>query len=121
QEILAEIRGSKRPFKELVKLYSDDPISKAQDGDAGWHRRSGLPPGYYDQLLKLKTGEISELLETPNGFHIVQLIDRRSFDAASIAMTRVEWYEEQKVKIGRQFTDQVRARFKVQINQDLLK
>ncbi len=121
-EILAEVKSSKRPFAELVKLYSDDPLSKAREGDAGWQRRSTLFPGssYYDQVLKLKKGEVSGVIETPNGFHIVQATDRRNFDAASIAMTRVEWYEEQKVNRGKKFTDELRAKYKVTINKELL-
>lgn len=70
QQIYQEVRNSKRPFEELVKLYSDDPISKNSGGDIGYQSRITLVAPYYEAALKMKVGDIHGLVETPFGFHI---------------------------------------------------
>jgi len=49
-EILDEVKKSKRSFEELVKIYSDDPLSKAASGDAGWQAPMTIMPNVYDAI-----------------------------------------------------------------------
>ncbi len=75
-----EVKGSKRDFKELVKLYSDDTLTKTNGGDVGWQSRVTILPSYYDAVAKMRVGEVKGLIEAPFGFHIVKLVDRRKFE-----------------------------------------
>jgi peptidyl-prolyl cis-trans isomerase SurA len=68
------------PFSQVAAGYSD-----AQDalkgGELGWRSADRLPPLFAEVLQKMKPGEVSPVLRSPSGFHIIKLLDRRSKDA----------------------------------------
>ena len=64
-------------FKMLATLYSDDPGSSTRGGELGFVNRGDLVPEFERAAFRLKEGEISEVVESQFGFHIVQLIERR--------------------------------------------
>jgi len=64
-------------FATLAILYSDDPGSAAKGGEIGFFGRGELYPEYEAAAFKLKEGEISEIVESKAGFHIIQLIERK--------------------------------------------
>ncbi|MCS6929317.1 MAG: peptidylprolyl isomerase [Saprospiraceae bacterium] len=64
-------------FAELAKRYSDDPGSAAQGGDLGWQKRGSFVPEFEAAVYKLEPGQVSPVVETEFGFHIIQLIERR--------------------------------------------
>jgi peptidyl-prolyl cis-trans isomerase SurA len=64
-------------FEMLATLYSDDPGSASKGGELGYVNRGDLVPEFERAAFRLKEGEISEVVESQFGFHIVQLIDRR--------------------------------------------
>ena len=78
EQALAKLRGG-APFSQVAAGYSD-----AQDalkgGELGWRTADRLPPIFAEALQKMKPGEVSEVLRSPNGFHIIKLLDRRSKD-----------------------------------------
>jgi peptidyl-prolyl cis-trans isomerase SurA len=78
EQALAKLRGG-APFAQVAAGFSD-----AQDalkgGEIGWRPADRLPPLFAEPLQKMKPGEVSEVLRSPNGFHIVKLLDRRSKD-----------------------------------------
>lgn len=64
-------------FKALAILYSEDPGSAKKGGELGFHGRGELYPEFEAVAFKLKKGEVSEILETKAGFHIIELLERR--------------------------------------------
>ncbi len=64
-------------FAELAKKYSDDPGSAAQGGDLGWQKRGTFVPEFEAAVYKLDPGQISSVVETDFGFHVIQLLERR--------------------------------------------
>jgi peptidyl-prolyl cis-trans isomerase SurA len=64
-------------FGELAAKYSEDPSAKYNMGEMGYVSRGAMVPTYEAMAFKLKKGDISEPFESPFGFHIMQLIDRR--------------------------------------------
>jgi len=64
-------------FGTLAYLYSDDPLSAQKNGELGFVQRGALVPAFEAVAFKLKENQVSELVETQYGFHILQLIERR--------------------------------------------
>ena len=64
-------------FKMLATLYSDDPGSAIKGGELGFVNRGDLVPEFERAAFRLKEGEISKVVESQFGYHIVQLIERR--------------------------------------------
>lgn len=64
-------------FAELAKKYSDDPGSGSNGGDLGWQKRGTFVSEFEAAVYKLETDQISQIVETEFGFHIIQLLERR--------------------------------------------
>lgn len=64
-------------FSTLALLYSEDPGSAKKGGELGFHGRGEFAPEFEAAAFNLRDGEISEVIETEFGFHIIQMIERR--------------------------------------------
>lgn len=73
------LAGGKQTFEQLAEKYNDD--RGAVDGSLGWQRRWTLEPGLGAKMWSLHKGEISAVVQTPFGFHILQVMDRRKAEA----------------------------------------
>ncbi len=69
------LKGEK--FSMLATLYSQDPGSAKKGGELGFFGRSDMVPEFESAAFALKPGEVSPIIETQFGFHILQLIERR--------------------------------------------
>ncbi|TFG36896.1 MAG: hypothetical protein E4H45_00035 [Nitrospirales bacterium] len=89
-ETLKEIKGGK-DFAELASEVSDDQGSKTKGGDLGFVTRGKTVKPFEDALFSLKTGEISGVIETQFGYHIIKAEEKK--DAS------VEPFEAVKEKV----------------------
>jgi parvulin-like peptidyl-prolyl isomerase len=121
KEIYSDVKKSKRPFEELVKLYSDDLATKKNGGDVGYQTRVSVVPAYYEAAVHLKMGQISEPTETPYGVHIIKLTAIHSYKDANKRQVRAAIYEKKKLAIFNEYFDKIKKNYKVSVNQDLLK
>jgi peptidyl-prolyl cis-trans isomerase C/peptidyl-prolyl cis-trans isomerase D len=115
-----EIKNSKRPFEELVKLYSDDPLSKQAGGDIGWGNRVAWVPSYYEAALKMNVGEVSGVIETQFGFHIIKVTGRRSYDNANKRTIRAAVFDEKRRDVFNDYFEKLKKGYKIQTNQRLI-
>lgn len=76
-ELRTRITENGEDFAELAKKYSDDPGSGSNGGDLGWQKRGTFVPEFEAMVYKLEPDQISPVIETEFGFHIIQLIERR--------------------------------------------
>lgn len=76
QSLLDSIRRKGGNFEELAKAFSSDPGSARKGGDLGWFNRSDFVKEYADAAVRLEEGQISDLVKTQFGYHIIQLLGR---------------------------------------------
>ena len=79
EQALAQLKGG-TDFRQIAAAFSDAPEA-LQGGLIGWRESSRLPGLFLDAVRPLKTGDLSELLRSPNGFHILKLNERRGGQA----------------------------------------
>jgi parvulin-like peptidyl-prolyl isomerase len=71
QEALVKIREG-APFEEIVKQYTDEPGGAERNGDLGNFDRATMVKPFADAAFALKVGEVSEVVETKYGFHVIK-------------------------------------------------
>jgi len=77
RDIKERIVSGKNTFEELAGTYSQDPGSAAQGGNLGLQTRGTFVKEFEATAFKLSNGELSGLVETQFGFHLIKLIERR--------------------------------------------
>ncbi|SDJ59382.1 periplasmic chaperone for outer membrane proteins SurA [Ferrimonas sediminum] len=82
-DFLKQVRNGDADFAELAKQYSEDPGSAVKGGDLGWADPGMYVPAFKDTLASLKKGEYSEPFRSTHGWHVVQLMDRRTTDTTA--------------------------------------
>ena len=75
EQALALLQQGK-PFFEVTTRFSQDEDA-LQGGDLGWRKAAQLPTLFADNTDKLKKGEFSSILQSPAGYHLLTLIDKR--------------------------------------------
>jgi hypothetical protein len=70
-------------FAELAKQFSDDPGSKDKGGDLGWSERFKYVPQFEEVAWKLQPGQISDVVKTDYGFHIIKMLERKPPEEAT--------------------------------------
>lgn len=80
------INGEK--FSTLARIYSQDPGSARRGGELGMASKSIFWPAFSDAAMALKPGIVSQIVETPDGFHIIEVLDKKGdmFNARHILL-----------------------------------
>jgi len=86
-------------FEELAREYSDDPGSAQQGGDLGWVATGEMVKPFEDALFDMNKGEISDVVKTQFGLHLVKLDDIRVPEVASFEEKRSEFEQELKQEV----------------------
>ena len=74
-QALSELRRGSN-FAQVAATYSDAPDA-LQGGNLGWRSSARLPTLFTEILDRLQVGEVSDIIRSPNGFHIVKLLEKR--------------------------------------------
>jgi len=80
-ELRERLSNNAATFEELARLYSND-TSASKGGDLGWIYPGDTVPEFEKALMSLQLGEISEPVETQFGFHLIQVVERKTEDAS---------------------------------------
>ena len=78
EDVLAQARKKGADFEELAKKYSEDPGSKSKGGDLGWLLQGQTVPEFEKAAFSLNKGEMSGLIRTQYGFHIIKVLDKET-------------------------------------------
>lgn len=77
EEVLAQIRAG-GDFEKLARENSDDAVSAPQGGDMGWFARRAMVKAFEDAAFALGPGQVSDIVRTGFGFHIVKTLEKRT-------------------------------------------
>lgn len=93
QEVLDKLNSGELDFVDAVKEYSQDPGSVERDGDVGWNNPSNLAKEYKDGLEPLEKGQLSGLVTTQFGIHIIKCTDvyKAPEEVTSLDQIPEEW------------------------------
>lgn len=86
-DLVQRLRGGDGDFATLAQEVSDGPRALS-GGDLGWRPRSALPALFVDAIDDLTPGAVSEPLRSPNGFHVLKLVEQRGGQTDTIVQTR---------------------------------
>ena len=67
-------------FEELAKQESQDLLSKEKGGDLGYFHSGAMTPEFETTAYKLKVGQISDPVQSPNGYHIIKLTGKKTYN-----------------------------------------
>ena len=86
-------------FSTLARLYSQDPGSARKGGELGMASKSIFWPAFSDAAMSLKPGVVSQIVETPDGFHLIEVIEKKGdmFNARHILL-KPEYTSEDREK-----------------------
>ena len=86
-------------FSTLARLYSQDPGSARKGGELGMASKSIFWPAFSDAAMSLKPGVVSQIVETPDGFHIIEVMEKKGdmFNARHILL-KPEYTSEDRQK-----------------------
>lgn len=106
-------------FGTIAKTQSQDPGSAPNGGDLGFFPKGQMTPAFEEAAFKLKPGAVSGVVETPFGFHIIKVLERRGARTAPLAEVggEIKQFLEQGQRETKleQFLDQVKTKSKVEI------
>jgi len=103
QEVLNKLEAGEE-FADLVADYSMDPGTRDQGGDLGWFPRGQMVPEFEEAAFSLEEDEISGLVQTAFGYHIIQVHEKgeRELDPFYYAQIQEQqfqvWFEEQRMQ-----------------------
>ena len=89
---ILKLAKSGRDFEQLAKTYSEGP-SKDTGGDLGWVKKGSMISSFENAAFSLKRGEISDLVKTDYGYHIIKVEKRKEAKVRSLDNTRNEIQE----------------------------
>ena len=115
QELLARVRANPEEFGKLAQQYSKDPGSASSGGDLGMFGRNMMVKPFEDAAFSLKVGDISDLVESDFGFHIIRVTDIKGGEVAPFeqvkdkieATYRKQQAQKKFAEAAEQFTNMV--------------
>ncbi|NOY62718.1 MAG: hypothetical protein GXP10_06100 [Gammaproteobacteria bacterium] len=104
-EVLDKVRAGE-DFAALAKLYSDDPGSAGKGGDIGFFRKGDMDLAFEEAAYSMAKGEVSELVKSRYGYHIIRLTDIRGGSIKPFDEVRPELEREVRLRVAQeQFYD----------------
>ncbi len=95
-DILAKVQHKPADFARLASEFSQDTGSAARGGDLGWFTRGSMVKPFEEAAFALKPGEISKVIRSDFGFHIIRLTGVKAEKERPLAEVRSEIVEELK-------------------------
>lgn len=121
-KLLAEAKKNPSDFAKLAKENSDDPGSAKQGGDLGFFAKEEMVEQFSKTAFSMKPNTISEVVQTPYGYHIILVTDRQKAGTEPFDKVKEEIKEfltnQEKVKVLQQFVDTLKSNAKIEYKND---
>ena len=91
ESLMAQVRKEPKSFAQVAKDNSQDPGSAANGGDLGYFGRDAMVKPFEEAVFKMKEGEISDVIESDFGYHIIEL--------TGIKQSKVPSFEEMRPRL----------------------
>jgi peptidyl-prolyl cis-trans isomerase C len=112
EELLKQLKDG-ADFAELAKIHSNGPMAQ-QGGDIGFFSRGEMVPAFEDVAFKLEIGQISDIVETEYGYHIIKTTDNKEasiipFDQAKDDIIR-QLTQKKQSEIANEYIESLKAK-----------
>ncbi len=119
EEVLKKVKAGE-DFTKLAAEFSDDSGTKSKGGDLGSFSKGSMVPAFEQAAFALKAGEVSDLVETEFGFHVIKVDEKKEavsepFPAIKEKVTKQALREKQETKVS-EFVEQALKKAKVMMN-----
>ena len=106
EKVLAELKANPSKFAELAKQYSIDTGSATQGGDLGFFSKGAMVPEFEQAVFSQKKGELSGLVKSQFGYHIIEVTDTRGGEVQTLDEVKAQIADEIKnQKMTAQYAD----------------
>jgi peptidyl-prolyl cis-trans isomerase SurA len=110
-EYKRQVEARERKFETLAGLYTDDPGSKQSGGSYNINRTEKVfDPAFIQASFRLKEGQISPIVKSKFGYHIIQMVSRAGDDAVVRHILKIPQITEEEIKQSVDKLDSVRAK-----------
>ena len=124
EEILTKIKAGEN-FAKLAQQYSDDTKTKKRGGVMGFFAKGSKDPEFEKVAFSLKKDEVSDIVLTDKGYHIIKLLDRKEGTTKTLEESRKKisskLTQKKKNDAIQKLLEDLKARTKVVIHEDTLK
>ena len=105
-----QVEAGQKKFDQLAKMYSEDPGSKETGGQYNVNRNDKIwDPAFFSAVFKLKEGQISSVIKSKFGYHIIQLVSRSGDDAVIRHILKVPPVTDEEINIAKNRLDTIRT------------
>lgn len=122
ESVLAEVKKNPADFEKIAKQKSDDKVSAQRGGELGFFPKEAMVPEFANAAFSMKPNTISELVQTPYGYHIIKVTDRMEAGTVPFAKVKDElkfYLETQKqLEVLKKFTDGLMKNAKIEYLND---
>jgi peptidyl-prolyl cis-trans isomerase SurA len=108
ESLLVEVRHG-ADFAAVAKRFSGDSASREQGGELGWFRRGVMFKDFEDAAFRLRPGEISDVVETPFGFHIIKVERAQPAEILARHVLIMADVSPAQIELARRLADSVHA------------
>jgi parvulin-like peptidyl-prolyl isomerase len=123
-EVLEKARAGE-DFGELAKEYSEDPSTAAMGGHLGFFGKEAmLPPAFHEAVFQLDSGEVSGIVKTAMGYHLIKVDEKRKrqldpFDSLK-GRLESEVVMKKRMELAKEYLEEVKKRYKLKIDDETL-
>jgi len=113
-EYKRQVEAGIKKFDQLAKLYSEDPGSKDNGGQYNINRNDkSWDPAFFSAVFKLKDGQISPVIKSKFGYHIIQMVTRSGDDAVIRHILKIPPVTDEEINLAVQKLDSIRSKLEL--------